>query len=429
MFSSGGGTPSQRSKIRENEEQLLERRREAEKKDRQFLQSTDDFVKSVSRRTQEAIQRDELVQELSSARASHQRQLLRQQEHLEAEHKQAAHRHARSLDEEAHQHLEQLSAFVRCHAEGNPEAGGSDDDVEGDGNGDGEGAGIGGVPLRQVLRRLRSELSARVEETEEENRQLISWEERRAKRALEDLVAAQAEAQALTQERDSEVEAANVTKEAVLTEHRSAQRKRERIVAEVRSQTSETEALQDEHRGLEGKTRALRHELSKAVYTVGQRDQELKVKNSDLHEVRQSLTLIQDEVDELNRKLKEECHLVQRVEDSVRPSRDLGEKILAMREMVKESHSAMEQLCGKLEQERSKREQCAQGLRQQKVRTELLLQLLHHFKSRTQDLAPQALLRRNSIGGSAMAMPGVSSELMGGASSGLQQTALGGSYG
>merc|ERR1711948_244348 len=162
-------------------------------------------------------------------------------------------------------------------------------------------------------------------------------------------------------------------------------------------------ALQDEHRGLESKARALHSELSKAVYTVGQRDQELKVKNSELHEVRQSLTCIQDEMDEVNRQLKEQCNRVQRVEGSVRLSHDLGEKILAMREMVKESHAGMGQLCSLLEQEREKREQCAQGLRQQKVRTELLLQLLHHFKSRTQDLAPHTLLRRSSIGGSAVA--------------------------
>merc|ERR1712039_185595 len=218
------------------------------------------------------------------------------------------------------------------------------------------------------------------------------------------------------------------TKEAILAEHRSAQRKRERIAAEVRSQLSETEALQDEHRGLEGKARALQHDLSKAVYSVGQRDQELKVKNSELHEVRQSLTCIQDEMDEVNRQLKEQCNRVQRVEGSVRLSHDLGEKILAMREMVKESHAGMGQLCSLLEQERERREQCAQGLRQQKVRTELLLQLLHHFKSRTQDLAPHALLRRSSIGGSAVAMPGVSHELIGAVGSGMQQTTLGDSH-
>merc|ERR1712039_372180 len=135
---------------------------------------------------------------------------------------------------------------------------------------------------------------------------------------------------------------------------------------------------------------------------------------------------IQDEMDEVNRQLKEQCDRVQRVEGSVRLSRDLGEKILAMREMVKESHAGMGQLCSLLEQERERKEQCTQGLRQQKVRTELLLQLLHHFKSRTQDLAPQALLRRNGIGGGAAAVPGISSDLVGGACSGTQRTALGG---
>merc|ERR1712032_1060792 len=88
----------------------------------------------------------------------------------------------------------------------------------------------------------------------------------------------------------------------------------------------------------------------------------------------------------------EQCNRVQRIEGSLRCSRDLGEKVQTMREMVKESHSALSQLCGLLERERARREQCTQGLKQQRVRTELLLQLLHHFKGRTQDLAPQALL-------------------------------------
>merc|ERR1719410_597955 len=152
-------------------------------------------------------------------------------------------------------------------------------------------------------------------------------------------------------------------------------------MAEIRAQVSETEALQDEHRGIEAKVRALQQQLSKTVYTVGQRDQELKVKNSELHEVRQSVASIQDEMDEVNGRLKEQCNRVHRIESSMRVSRDLGEKVRSMHSMVKESHSALGQLSSLLETERARREQCTHGLRQQKVRTELLLQLLHHFKS------------------------------------------------
>merc|ERR1712151_1038549 len=68
-----------------------------------------------------------------------------------------------------------------------------------------------------------------------------------------------------------------------------------------------------------------------------------------------------------------------------------------MREMLRESHTVLGQLCALLEQERSKREQCAQGVKQQRVRTELLMQLLQHFKNRTQDLAPQALLGQQPV--------------------------------
>jgi len=138
--------------------------------------------------------------------------------------------------------------------------------------------------------------------------------------------------------------------------------------------------------------RALQQQLSKTDYTVGQRDQELKVKNAELQEVRQNVASIQDEMDEVNGRLKEQCNCVHRIEGSMRVSRDLGEKVHAMREMVKESHAALGQLCSRLETERALREQCTHGLRQQRVRTELLLQLLHHFKSRTQGLAPSSLL-------------------------------------
>lgn len=94
----------------------------------------------------------------------------------------------------------------------------------------------------------------------------------------------------------------------------------------------------------------------------------------------------------MNRQLKEQCSRVQRVEGSLRVSRDLGDKVRAMRDMLQESHGALAQLGRVLEQEREQRDQCIQGLRQQRLRTELLLQLLHHFKNRTQDLAPGAMI-------------------------------------
>merc|ERR1719222_1628542 len=102
-------------------------------------------------------------------------------------------------------------------------------------------------------------------------------------------------------------------------------------------------------------------------------------------------------MDIVNRQLQEQCNRVQRVEASLRSSRDLGAKVRALREMLKESHGAMGQLSTMLEQERARREHCTQGLKQQRVRTELLLQLLQHFKNRTQDLAPQTLMNSQSI--------------------------------
>merc|ERR1712060_29301 len=150
---------------------------------------------------------------------------------------------------------------------------------------------------------------------------------------------------------DSEEEAASVTREAFHAERRAAKRQDEMILAEVRTQASETDALGDSYRALEGKARSLQHELNKVSYTVGQRDHELKVKDSELLEVRQSLNSVQDEMDGVNRQLQEQCERVQRVEASLRCSRDLGAKVKALREMLKESHSAMGQLCTMLDQE------------------------------------------------------------------------------
>merc|ERR1711870_92781 len=109
-------------------------------------------------------------------------------------------------------------------------------------------------------------------------------------------------------------------------------------------QVSETEALQDSYGGLEVKVRLLQHELNEVSYTVGLRDHEVKVKDAELQEVRQSLACIQVEMDEANIQLNKQCPRVQRVENSLRGSRDLGEKVTQMREMLNESHSALSQL-------------------------------------------------------------------------------------
>mmetsp|Transcript_118043 Transcript_118043/g.376374 ORF Transcript_118043/g.376374 Transcript_118043/m.376374 type:complete len:433 (+) Transcript_118043:272-1570(+) len=399
--SSSSSKDVERTKLRETEEQLLQRRREFDAKDKHIRQQTDSLVETVTRRSQEALVREQLAQELQMAQRAHEQNMVLQREMLQKEHAEAAQEHRLRLDGEADLHLQQLEAFVRAHAEGAellpPDVEGAEEGEFGDAEqeGDVDRGDLGLPSFHSVLRQAHRRFAEQVKEMEASNQELVSYEEQRAARAFKDLIAVQAEARLLTQERDSEVEASAVSREALAAEQRVAQRKRDRFQAEIRSQVSETEAMQDEHRGLEGKTRALQHDLNKAVYVVGQRDQELRVMNSELQEVRQSLSSIQDEMDEVNRQLKEQCSRVQRVESSVRISRDLGEKVMAMREMVKESHAAMGQLCGFLEHERTRREDCAMGLRQQKVRTELLLQLLHHFKNRTNDLSPQALLSRS----------------------------------
>lgn len=229
-------------------------------------------------------------------------------------------------------------------------------------------------------------------EATQEHQLVIGSEEQHFASTREALLQMQSEVMALTQERDSEEEAARVTQEAYLAEHRASLRKSEVVSTEMRKRQADVFALEDAQRDLNGQTKALQHELSKVAYTVGQRDHELKVKEAELHEVRQGIFGIQDDMDKVNQQLREQCDRVQRVERELSVSRDLNDKVRHVREMLQESHTGIAQLCGLVDEERQKREQFSQGLKQQRLRTELLLQLLHHFKSRTQDLAPQAML-------------------------------------
>jgi len=186
---------------------------------------------------------------------------------------------------------------------------------------------------------------------------------------------------------------ATVKAEEELSEKRQvrgrANAEKEAELAEVNEKCAALQRAQD---GLENDAKELQCQLRTAIYHVGKKEREKELKEAELLEVRHNIVAIQDEMDEVNRQLQAQCARVQSVESSLRLSRDRGSKVASMREMLKEGHSALSQLCSHVERERWQREQCAQGLRQQQMRTELLLQLLHHFKSRTQDLAPQAIL-------------------------------------
>lgn len=349
----------EQARLAATQEQLRTARSSLREKDKQFKEQTDDLLEAVRAHTQESQERVRLERELECARRQDTETLEEDRAALQAE----LEHQWRIRVEEAEQERQLLL------------------------NSDRE------LSLGQALRSEElAQQRSQVEVCEVAARRLMRDEEKRADRARDELREAHAEVQAALRERDVEAEAAAATRELFLAERRAAQRAGEHLSAEVRTRLCETEALQDSHRGLEVKAKSLQYELSKVVYTVGQRDHELKVKESELQEVRQSLTCIQEEMDQVNEHLQEQCGRVQRVEGSLRLSRGLAEKVKGLRGMLRESHDALAQLCGLLEQERTRREQCSQGLKQQRVRTELLLQLLHHFKSRTQDLSPQMLL-------------------------------------
>jgi len=224
------------------------------------------------------------------------------------------------------------------------------------------------------------------------SRELHDREEQRA-------LAARAELQRYHTEM-SELQAATAAERAnvaevqqeLLERQQAEDQVNEEKLAELRETERKCEKFQEAQDTLEREAKDLQRQLSEAMYDVGKKDREQQLKESELTEVRQSIHSIQDEMDAVNRQLQAQCGRVQRVEASLRTSRDLGSKVQSMRDMLMESHSALGQLCGLVEHERSQKAECSQGLRQQQTRTELLLQLLSHFKSRTQDLAPQVLL-------------------------------------
>jgi len=223
-------------------------------------------------------------------------------------------------------------------------------------------------------------------------RELHDREEQRALLARGELQRVQAEMRELKLATGSEQEAAAAARQELIERQKVADRFHEEKMSELQETERQSEALKQAQDALERECKALQRQLSQAMYDVGKKDREQQLKETELHEVRQSIQSIQDEMDQVNRQLQAQCGRVQRVESSLRLSRDLGSKVLTMREMLKESHSALGQLCALVEHERAQRGECSQGLRQQQMRTELLLQLLSHFKNRTQDLAPQVLL-------------------------------------
>lgn len=223
-------------------------------------------------------------------------------------------------------------------------------------------------------------------------RELHDREEQRAFKARAELLRCHTEMSELQAATAGELAEVAEVRQELLERQQAEDRVNEEKLADLRETERKSEKFVQAQDALERESKDLQRQLSEAMYDVGKKDREQQLKEAELHEVRQSIHSIQDEMDEVNRQLQAQCGRVQRVEGSLRLSRDLGSKVQSMREMLMESHAALGQLCGLVEHERLQRGECSQGLRQQQMRTELLLQLLSHFKSRTQDLAPQVLL-------------------------------------
>lgn len=331
------------TRLKETKVELNRQRTLTATKDLQLQSDTAKLLQAVNRRHQEA----ELEAELESAGSTHNEELQEHQSQLKEKHQEEMIRRLLAAEDEERRALQE--EFLQSET----------------------------ASVR--LLRDADALEAEMKEATKSQHEEMNYSKLQLAALREELLSAHDHVRGWRQERDSEAEAASVTHEAYLAESRSSLRQHESLRAE------------DFQRSLDGQAKVLQNELSKVAYSIGQRDHELKVKDSELQEVRENLSGIQDEMDEVNSQLKVQCQRVQRVERELSLSSDLGEKVKNMRLMLQESHSGIAQLCALVNQERQKRDQYTQGLKQQRLRTELLLQLLHHFKNRTQELAPQSL--------------------------------------
>lgn len=343
------------TRLKETKVELNRQRTLTATKDLQLQSDTAKLLQAVNRRHQEA----ELEAELESAGSTHNEELQEHQSQLKEKHQEEMIRRLLAAEDEERRALQE--EFLQSET----------------------------ASVR--LLRDADALEAEMKEATKSQHEEMNYSKLQLAALREELLSAHDHVRGWRQERDSEAEAASVTHEAYLAESRSSLRQHESLRAEARTRLSEVASMEDFQRSLDGQAKVLQNELSKVAYSIGQRDHELKVKDSELQEVRENLSGIQDEMDEVNSQLKVQCQRVQRVERELSLSSDLGEKVKNMRLMLQESHSGIAQLCALVNQERQKRDQYTQGLKQQRLRTELLLQLLHHFKNRTQELAPQSL--------------------------------------
>lgn len=343
------------TRLKETKVELNRQRTLTATKDLQLQSDTAKLLQAVNRRHQEA----ELEAELESAGSTHNEELQEHQSQLKEKHQEEMIRRLLAAEDEERRALQE--EFLQSET----------------------------ASVR--LLRDADALEAEMKEATKSQHEEMNYSKLQLAALREELLSAHDHVRGWRQERDSEAEAASVTNEAYLAESRSSLRQHESLRAEARTRLSEVASMEDFQRSLDGQAKVLQNELSKVAYSIGQRDHELKVKDSELQEVRENLSGIQDEMDEVNSQLKVQCQRVQRVERELSLSSDLGEKVKNMRLMLQESHSGIAQLCALVNQERQKRDQYTQGLKQQRLRTELLLQLLHHFKNRTQELAPQSL--------------------------------------
>lgn len=343
------------TRLKETKVELNRQRTLTATKDLQLQSDTAKLLQAVNRRHQEA----ELEAELESAGSTHNEELQEHQSQLKEKHQEEMIRRLLAAEDEERRALQE--EFLQSET----------------------------ASVR--LLRDADALEAEMKEATKSQHEEMNYSKLQLAALREELLSAHDHVRGWRQERDSEAEAASVTHEAYLAESRSSLRQHESLRAEARTRLSEVASMEDFQRSLDGQAKVLQNELSKVAYSIGQRDHELKVKDTELQEVRENLSGIQDEMDEVNSQLKVQCQRVQRVERELSLSSDLGEKVKNMRLMLQESHSGIAQLCALVNQERQKRDQYTQGLKQQRLRTELLLQLLHHFKNRTQELAPQSL--------------------------------------
>uniref|UniRef100_A0A7S1AMR9 Uncharacterized protein n=1 Tax=Noctiluca scintillans TaxID=2966 RepID=A0A7S1AMR9_NOCSC len=236
-------------------------------------------------------------------------------------------------------------------------------------------------------------LSWRAEEAHEARQEALTKKNFLAVDVRTELLSAQKRFQNITQEMQSTLANEREVEEQQAEARREDESRDEEFGTELAAVASaselEAQASLEAHLSSDFQAQSLRQEFEESARTADERQREVQSRDIELFEVRSHVAAIQHEMDDVSDDLQMHVSRAQVVESTLLLAQGLTGKAEALRRMLLQSHEALAQMGGMVDEERRERERLTHQLKQQKVRTELLLQFLHHFRQRTESLVPE----------------------------------------